>query len=158
VYFADGYDLEHSPSAAAAFPGNEIVVLAYVGEALPARWNMDSRTDGDLAFIFTPMQVSILEVLRGEPRLINETMIIRRLGGRVGDEELIVSDSIAAGGLVRGNRVLLFLGSQRDIGGIDAATPNMAYVLNDKDIATSSDGQFSIGLEDFRALIASAPT
>jgi hypothetical protein len=85
VTYAEGYDLDLSPEEAIAFDRNAIVVVADVVEALPAQWNTKSPTRGQLAFIFTPLKVNVLEVLRGDPRLDNGTMIVRKLGGRVGD-------------------------------------------------------------------------
>lgn len=155
TYLASGFQLDDSPKAAAAFPGNEIVVLAEIEEALPATWNTDLRDGGNFSFIFTPLRITVKEILRGEPRLLNDTMLIRRLGGRVGDDELIVSDDVVPPGLVPGNQVLLFLGEQRTIARMDAATPNMAYVVDANGVAHGSRG-VSIDLAVFRSLIVQA--
>lgn len=154
--WVDGYGLDNAPEAAVSFPGNEIVLLAEVSSTLPARWNTASRSEpGSGAFIYTPIRVRVLEILRGAPRLEDGEMMIRRLGGRVGDEEFVFSPDIAPRGLEPGNRVLLFLGEQRDVGdGLDAATPNMAYVVDVSGLARSSDGRNSLDLDSFRALLS----
>lgn len=154
VTWVDGYDLDHTPEAAVAFAGNEIVVLADVEEVLPARWNTASRDQpGSIAFIFTPVRVKVIEVLRGSPRLEGGSMIVRRLGGRVDGEEFIFSENVAPRGLEPGKRLLLFLGPQDDLGeGLDAATPNMAYVVDDGGNAQSSDGRWSLEVGAFRRL------
>jgi hypothetical protein len=155
--YADGYPLDDSPAAAAAFEGNEIVVLAEVIQTLPARWNTGESRRGDLAFIYTPVRVRVLDVFRGAPRLEEQIMVIRRLGGRVGDEELVVAEDLAPASLsAPGNRVLLFLGEQRDVGdGLQAATPNMVYVVDTSGRAVSTDGGHIITLDAFRVLIQS---
>jgi hypothetical protein len=129
-----------------------IVVLGVIDEALPARWNTEVRDGPSFAFIFTPLRITVLEVLRGDPRLKDGTMVIRRLGGRVGDEELVVSDDVVPPGLVPGNLVLLFLGEQQEIAGVDAATPNMAYIVDAGGTAANASG-VSIDLAEFRSLI-----
>jgi hypothetical protein len=154
ITYADGYPLDDSPAAAAAFEGNEIVVLAEVLETLPARWNTGQSRRGELAFIYTPVRVKVLEVLRGAPRVDSHVMFIRHLGGRVGDDELVVSEHVAPESLAEpGIRVLLFLGEQRDVGdGLEAATPNMVYVVDTSGRAVSADGH-TITLDEFRVLI-----
>jgi hypothetical protein len=96
-------------------------------------------------------------VFRGAPRLEEQIMVIRRLGGRVGDEELVVAEDLAPASLsAPGNRVLLFLGEQRDVGdGLQAATPNMVYVVDTSGRAVSTDGGHIITLDAFRVLIQS---
>lgn len=155
VYHADGYPLDDAPAAAAAFPGNEIVVIGEIMDELPARWNVAGGMSVDrFAFIYTPLRVDVSAVITGTPRLDGSTMVIRRLGGRVGDDELIVAQDIAPAGLVIGTRVLLFLGEQRDVGdGLVAATPNMTYFLDSNDVATSASGLYSVGLEAFAELV-----
>ncbi len=157
VVLVDGYEVDNSPISAASFPGNRIVVVADVVAVLPARWNASSRTEPDSpSFIFTPVRVHVIELLRGELRAEAGELIIRRLGGRVGDDEFVFSPDIMPGGLEPGNRVLLFLGEQRDLGdGLDAATPNMAYVVDAGGNATTSDGRWSIDLAKFKQLIRS---
>jgi hypothetical protein len=151
--YADGYDLDNSPTAAAAFPGNQIIVVADIGTALPARWSANAGKVGAMSYIFTPVVVNVVEVLRGAPRLTNGQLTIRKLGGQVGTEAFVVADVPA--GLDPGNRVILFLGDQRDLGdGLDAATPNMAYRLDKTGVAVSSDAKWSIDMANFRALVS----
>jgi hypothetical protein len=111
--YADGYDLDNSPTAAAAFPGNQIIVVADIGTALPARWSANAGKVGAMSYIFTPVVVNVVEVLRGAPRLTNGQLTIRKLGGQVGTEAFVVADVPA--GLDPGNRVILFLGDQRTL-------------------------------------------
>lgn len=154
VTWVDGYDLDNSPAAAAAFPGNEIVVAVTVESALPARWNtLHPSQPGSMAFIFTPVRVRVDEVLRGVPVLVNGEMTIRQLGGRVGNDEFVVADAVPSSDLQTGCRLILFLGEQREIGGILAATPNMAYVVDTQGFATSTDGRWAIELSLFKSLI-----
>jgi hypothetical protein len=156
AYFVDGYSLDNSPQAAAAFPGNDIVVLAEVEGVLPPQWSNAQRTGPDSAvFIFTPIRVRVLDILRGSPRLQDGVMTVRRLGGRIGEAEYVFSEELAPSGLEPGNIVLLFLGEQRDLGdGHDASTPNMLYTVDAAGVARSSDGRWSLDLESFRAVLA----
>lgn len=151
--YADGYDLDNSPAAAATFPGNKIIVVADISSVLPARWNVDAAKAGSMRFIFTPVVVNVVEVLRGAPRLTNGQLTIRKLGGQVGADVFVVADLPA--GIEPGNRVILFLGDQRDLGdGLDAATPNMLYTLDKTGAALSSDGLWSTDVAAFRAMLS----
>jgi hypothetical protein len=150
ITYADGYDLDRSPTSAVSFPGNSIVVIGDVVEALPPQWNTSAPGRETLSFIFTPMRVAVREVLRGSPRLDNGAMIVRKLGGRVGDEELVVSTSIDAANLAVGQRVLLFMGPQRVLNSLDAATPNMVFLVDSRGVATSVDGRWSLDTSWFR--------
>lgn len=156
VTYMDGYPLDRPPGAAAAFSGNEIIVVAQVTELLPSRWNTASPSPTKLAFIFTPTRVGVREVLRGSPRLDNGTMVVRQLGGQVGDDKYVAADDISTPLALRSEYVL-FLGEQRDLGdGLDAATPNLAYLLDATDIARSADGEWKIDLAGLRTMIASS--
>lgn len=107
-----------------------------------------------MRYIFTPVVAKVVEVLRGTPKLTDGQLIIRKLGGQVGTEAFVVSDVPA--GIEPGNRVILLLGEQRDLGdGLDAATPNMLYVVDKTGVARSSDGMWSIDLATFRAMLTS---
>jgi hypothetical protein len=155
TFVVEGYPLDNSPQAAAAFPGNKVVLLAVVEATLDPAWVNASRAAPDAAaFIYTPIRVRVLEVLRGAPRLQSGTLIVRHLGGRIGDTEYVFSDEMAPLGLDPGNLVLLFLGEQRDLGdGRDGVTPNMLYVVDRTGIARSSDQRWSLDIGAFQALI-----
>jgi hypothetical protein len=150
VTYADGYDVDRSPNSAVGFSGNSIVVIADVVGMLPAQWNTPTPGRDKLSFIFTPMRVKVREVLLGSPRLQDGEMIVRKLGGRVGDDEFVVSTSIDSANLTVGQRVLLFLGSQQVLNSVDAATPNIVYLVDDSGLATSLDGSWSLDLSWFR--------
>ncbi|TAJ99165.1 MAG: hypothetical protein EPO36_12795 [Chloroflexota bacterium] len=158
VTWVDGYELNDSPAAAASFPGNEIVVVADVVEELSARWNSSEPAEpGAPAFIFTPVRVRVVEVLRGAPRLQGGEIVIRRLGGRIGDQEFIFDPGLVPPGLEPGNRVLIFLGEQRDLGdGLDSSTPNMVYIIDTDGNVESADGRWSVDLGAFRELVKAA--
>jgi hypothetical protein len=151
--YVQGYGLDNSPQAAASFPANDIVVISEVESALDPQWS-GGRTSDAATFIFTPIRIRVLEVLRGSPRLQGGGMIVRRLGGRIGDTEYVFSEEMAPAGLEPGNVAVLFLGAQRDLGdGYDAATPNMLYMIDTQGRARSSDGRWTIDLASFRELL-----
>lgn len=157
ITYMDGYPLDNSPSAAVSFAGNETIVLAQVIEVLSPRWNVKAGArPAALAFIFTPVRVKVLEVLRGVPRLDDGAMIVRQLGGRVDQDEFVASTDVAAH-LTLGSRFVLFLGEQRDLGdGLDAVTPNIAYLVDDVGMARSADGHWEIDLQGLQAIIGSS--
>jgi len=154
VTYADGYELDLSPDQVVEFDRNVIVVVADVVETLAPQWNTESPGRGSLSFIFTPLKVKVLEVLRGDPRLDGGTMIVRKLGGRVGPDELVVSSSFSSSHLEVGQRVLLFLGRQLVLNSLDAATPNAIYIVDERGYATSVDGRWILDLEWFRDRIS----
>lgn len=80
-------------------------------------------------------------------------MIIRKLGGRVGPDEFVVSSAFDSSRLEVGQRVLLFLGRQLVLNSLEAATPNVVYIVDANSQATSLDGQWTLDLNWFRARI-----
>ena len=57
-----GYELDGSPSSAAAYVGNEVVVLGTIDRYEPARWNTKDQ-NSTMRSIFTPVQVKVETVL-----------------------------------------------------------------------------------------------
>jgi hypothetical protein len=80
------------------------------------------------------------------------TIVVHEFGHSSGLTQDLAPASLSA----PGNRVLLFLGEQRDVGdGLQAATPNMVYVVDTSGRAVSTDGGHIITLDAFRVLIQS---
>lgn len=153
---AEVYPLDDSPSQAAAFTGNDAIVLGTVTNLGPARWNTPDESERSLRMIFRPLDVRVEEVLKGDIK--GATVIVRHIGGQVGNVKYVRDDLPPLERLARGTQVLLFLGPTADTGdGVPARTPNMWYVVKDG-VAATPDGRHQIDLASFRELIAAAQT
>lgn len=140
------YPLDNAPAAAAAFPGNRVVIIGTVAAVEPAYWGGPER---DAARIYTPVRIDVIDVLKGE---LPATVIVRSPGGDVDGVRMEVLDGITIADLRPGSSVLLFLSAPAGDGGPTAV--NMAYVIDPHGRATSfPDGRHTIGLADFRRLI-----
>lgn len=148
VRTVSGYPLDDAPAAAAAFPGNRVVVLGTVAAIGHARW---SSADRDAGHIYSPVRVDVIEVLKGD--VPSSSVTVRSLGGEADGVRMEFFDSVPLADVAVGTRVLLFL-SGESAGDGGPTGFNMAYLVEPDGGATSFPGaQHSIPLDDFRTLI-----
>lgn len=149
-----GYPLDDTPALAASYPGNRLVIVGTVDEhRSPRRSLPEADPEAGIGFVYTPVRVVIEQVLLGnaEP---GQRIVVRGLGGVLGDTQYVVDDVPSVADFPVGERVLIFLGEARDTSdGSIAQTPHLVYRVNADNTVTSSDGDVSIALDAFAALI-----
>jgi hypothetical protein len=133
---------------------SEMIVVGTVETALPARWN---TTDGQLSAemvsdgmssqlaIFTDHEIAISEVLKGVAE--TRSLIVRTIGGQVGQDIMIVSDDAS---LVAGQAYFLFL--TKDTGNTAAFGPEHLLVTGAIQGAFRIEADKAIGVDQTRSL------
>ena len=160
VVTMSGYELDTRLSAMTKYTGNAEVVVADVTAVEPARWNTPSGTAPDapdpLSFIFTPVRVSVVDVLRGDGALAGQELTVRRFEGTVGGVTFQQEHGPVAA-LHDGQRVVLFLQPEQPLDdGRSDRIPNAAYVLQADGSLLSPEGDASETLAQLKALLGVA--
>lgn len=155
VRTVDAYPLDESPLAAAAFTGNQVVVLGKVVEIGSVR-EVRRAGRGDISLVYSPVEVEVERVVRALTSL-PKTITVRAYGGQVGNTMTEVNDLASRDDLAVGSRVLLFLASAVDVGdGVLAYAPNIVYRVNALGQARSQGDRHSIDLDAFITMIEDA--
>lgn len=153
IVSVSGYTPNHDPVAAVGFPGSSLVVVGTIEAHQPAR---EANKDHPMRMIYTPVRVRVTEVLKGNAQ-VGSIVIVRGIGGRVGDTVFEVEDIPSIRDLAVGERVLLFLADARDIGdGLIARTPEFVYSVDAQDVAHHRDTGVVAPLAEFKRLLAAA--
>ncbi len=153
-----------TPEQAVTFSGTPIVVVAVVTGSREARWNgkeghrptaSELASNGRPEFVWVPVDIRITQVLRGD--VDNEALILRSLGGRIGDVTVDFGDNTSLPVLDPGTMLVLFLNPPVDAGdGLIASTPNHVYIV-EGNVAKSSNGTHEIGLDQLIEMIRNPP-
>lgn len=155
------YELDTSLAAMTEFEGNADVVVADVTAVEPARWNtVDGKAPADplaeLSFIFTPVRVRVVDVLRGDTALGGREITVRRFDGTVGGTtfEPHSGPNVA---LRDGQRVVLFLQEDHPLDdGRTDRIPNAAYLLRQDGTLVGPEGPAGETLSALRGLLGLA--
>ncbi len=127
----NAYPLDDSPAAAAAFPGNSLILRGRIAGVGEPTW---TSSDHDIGHIYTPVTLEVEEVLRG-PAPSGRDVIVQSLGGTVGDIDMEFSDSPALAALPVESELVVFMAAPEP-GSFEPAAPNMVYRV-DGGVATS---------------------
>jgi hypothetical protein len=154
VLTMSGYGLDDNPSAAAAFPGNVVVVLGTVDHYAQAHWNTNDASS-PMRAIFTPVVVKVDSVLKGSAP---SSITVRVFGGQVGNVvQKVTPDLVDLNDVAVGRRVLLFLGAENTIAdGSRGYTVNQAFNVDQSGQVTSADLKHTISIDEFSRLVKSA--
>jgi hypothetical protein len=130
--YLDGYELDPSLDAAAVFPGNELVFEAGVVGRDAARKVTAKGTDERLTYIYTPVRVQVIKVMKGDLK-VGQTLTVRALGGTVADERTVSRLSPDPAQYADGRRLVLMTARPVDAGdGLSAVTPNYLLGFDEK--------------------------
>jgi len=126
------YGLIDTPEAAAEFSGNDLVFEAVVVGQRPTRLTRatDDRAAATIEYTYTPIDVVVTAVEVGDLR-IGDRLVVRVLGGRVGDVEYVFEDTASVEDYAPGTALMLFTEANIDVDGVPAVTPNFVYVIED---------------------------
>lgn len=124
-----GYGLIDTPAEAVAFTGNDLIFEARVTERSNARAVSVTAGGGPaIEYNYTPVSVVVTRVWRGDIKP-GDQLVVRALGGRVGDTEYVFEGTADAESYKPGSSMILFTEANIDVDGIAAVTPNFVYVL-----------------------------
>jgi hypothetical protein len=159
------YELGEDPQDAAAFTGNELIFEARV-DAVEAARVVNVNTDGSglhsagsakdsVEYIYTPVKITVTRVHKGDLK-DGQALTLRYLGGQVGTKALEMDGVPSIDTYQPGTDLLLFTQEQVDVGdGVQAITPNFAYVIADGLAVGAVDSEFALDVDAFRALVRS---
>jgi hypothetical protein len=130
--YLDGYELDPSLAAAAVFPGNELVFEARVVGQDAARKVTPNGMEGNLTYIYTPVRVQVVKVMKGK-LTPGQALTVRALGGTVGGERTVSRLSPDPSEYSAGRRLVLMTAQPVDAGdGLTAVTPNYSLGVDEK--------------------------
>lgn len=161
------YHLDESLPAMLTHPTNADLVVGTVTGVESARWNTPDGgppQTGELGlfYVFTPVQVTVTAVLRGESARAGSTIVVRRYDGSVGDVTSVPEEGRSCA-LQPGNAVVLFLQAPHQLNdGRTDRIANAAYAVNADGVLVATDGTAYGTLATLQALVESgevaAPT
>lgn len=145
----NGYPLLPDPVSALEFSGNPLVFDAEVVRVGAPRQSRSSMGD----YIYTPLDVRVTAVHRGA-LTPGSTIVVRALGGRIGDQETVTDLGLPPESFVVGVPLVIFSGEFVDTGdGLSATTPNFAFRYTDGFVESLADPTLRMPEAEFRALL-----